>query len=365
MSLYRPKKSPHWHYDFQIKGVRFHGSTATPDRRAALAIQAKKRVEAAEGTALRKRRRMTLNEATGRYWAEVTDGQATADTRDYQFSKLNELMGKATLLSDVDGDAVSTFIARRRADIGDSSVNQEVRLLRSVMRRARDVWGVEIGAMPRWSDLLLQEPEERVRELTADEERRLFTVMRQDFHALVRFCLLTGIRKANAALLRWNQIDFVEGVVRLRTKSKRPGGDNHVVPLTPTLRAILQGERGRHESQVFTYVCQHGGPGKRTGSRQPFSEDGWARSWRAALKAAKIENFRFHDTRHTAATRILRSSGNLKVTQKLLGHKNIKTTARYAHVMLDDIRAAMVAVESRNSPGVVGNDFDKPLKQKS
>lgn len=365
MSLYRPQKSPHWHYDFQINGVRFHGSTGTPDRRSALSIEAKKRVEAAEGSALSKRKRMTLTEATGRYWAEVTDGQATADTRDYQFVRLNEIIGKATLLSHIDGDVVSTFIARRRADIGDSSVNQEVRLLRSVMRRARDVWGIEIAAMPKWSGLFLPEPEERVRELSADEERRLFAVLRPDFHALVRFCLLTGIRKSNAALLRWDQIDFGEGAIRLRTKSKRPGGDNHVVPLTPTLRAILQGEKGRHARQVFTYVCQHGGPGKRTGSRQPFTEDGWARSWRTALKDAGIEDFRFHDIRHTAATRILRSSGNLRVTQKLLGHKNIKTTTRYAHVTMEDVRGAMVAVESRNSPEPVADAANKPLKQKS
>ena len=89
---------------------------------------------------------------------------------------------------------------------------------------------------------------------------------------------------------------------------------------------------------------------KKERTRYPFSQSGWRRDWRKALKEESIEDFRFHDTRHTAATRILRASNNLKVTQQLLGHKDIATTARYAHAMHDDVRAAMDAVYSRNNP---------------
>jgi integrase len=56
--------------------------------------------------------------------------------------------------------------------------------------------------------------------------------------------------------------------------------------------------------------------------------------------------FRCHDTRHTAGTRYVRATGNLKGAQRLLGHARVETTTRYAHVLLEDIRAGQEAVEA-------------------
>ena len=84
--------------------------------------------------------------------------------------------------------------------------------------------------------------------------------------------------------------------------------------------------------------------------RYPFSKNGWARKWYKALEDAGIGDFRFHDLRHTKGTRALRATGNLKAVQKLLGHADITTTSRYAHALEDDVRAMMLASESRNSP---------------
>ncbi len=68
----------------------------------------------------------------------------------------------------------------------------------------------------------------------------------------------------------------------------------------------------------------------------------------AKLPRVKVSNFRFHDTRHTAATRILRVS-NLRVAQKLLGHEDIKTTTKYAHAMVEDIRNGLDAMSPTES----------------
>ena len=74
--------------------------------------------------------------------------------------------------------------------------------------------------------------------------------------------------------------------------------------------ALLANERGKHPTCVFTYECRRprvkGVKVKReAGKRYPFSRDGWRRDWYAALAAAGIDDFRFHDGRHTAATRTL------------------------------------------------------------
>ena len=64
-----------------------------------------------------------------------------------------------------------------------------------------------------------------------------------------------------------------------------------------------------------------------------------------------LSDFRFHDVRHTSATRLLRDSGNLKLVQKLLRHEDVATTVKYAHADDEDLRRAMESVEkSRKNP---------------
>lgn len=78
----------------------------------------------------------------------------------------------------------------------------------------------------------------------------------------------------------------------------------------------------------------------------PYSKQGWDRKWRRALAEAGIEGFRFHDTRHTALTRL----GSIEAAQRLANHSDIRTTRRYFHTSEDEVRKLMAAAESRNSP---------------
>jgi integrase len=231
------------------------------------------------------------------------------------------------------------------------SVNVEIEHLRAVLRRARDVWKVPVAEIE-WSKVLLAEAGEREHILSRDdEEPRLWAELRADFHAMVLFALISGVRLANVIELTWRQVDWEAGVIRFRIKSPKPGGELHYLPLTPALTAILSHERGRHPVRVFTYVCQRNrrvpqtGFIQQKGARYPFTHDGWRKEWKRALAAAAIEDFRFHDLRHTAATRTLRAGGNLKTVSRMLGHKNIATTSRYAHSDLGDVRAAMEQTE--------------------
>ena len=134
------------------------------------------------------------------------------------------------------------------------------------------------------------------------------------------------------------------------------GNKRHTLPMTDELRAILGAVMNNPTDQVFTYVGQrtriiHTTRDKRAvlrGERYPITLSGLNRAWRTygPKGAAGIADFRFHDLRHTAATRILRRTGNLKLVQRLLDHEDIATTAKYAHVDDADLLAAMEA-ESR------------------
>ena len=114
---------------------------------------------------------------------------------------------------------------------------------------------------------------------------------------------------------------------------------------------MLWAEKDRHPEKVFTYVARRTNQkqGLIKGERYPLSYEGFKIAARRAVQTSGAKNFRFHDTRHTAATRTLRKS-NLKVVQQLLGHANIQTTVKYAHAMNEDIRAALDAAGPTKRP---------------
>jgi integrase len=69
-----------------------------------------------------------------------------------------------------------------------------------------------------------------------------------------------------------------------------------------------------------------------------------------ALKRAGIRDFSFHDLRHTAATRVLRATGNLNIVKRMLRHENIRTTVKYAHSQHDDVLEGMEAAAAHQVP---------------
>jgi integrase len=359
--------SPIWYENFTVKGTRFRRGLATDDWETAEIIAAKTRSDALLGALTGKKPEHTLTQALGRYWLE--HGQYLASRNDIARlgTTLQDGLGKNVLLSAITAADLTTYAARRRATLSNRSVNIELEHLRAVIGRARNLWKVAVPELLAWQQILLEEAGEREHVLSRDdEEQRLFAALRTDFHPMVRFALLTGVRLGNVIGLEWSQVDWHAGTIVFRVESKKPGGELHYVPITPAVATILSRERGHHPTRVFTYVCARNrhDPKRHTlqnkGERYPFTRDGWRRAWADALAAAKIEDFRFHDLRHTAATRAQRAVGNLKTVQRMLGHKDIKTTLRYVRSDVADVRAAMEAVEKATlGPRVVGEEEKK------
>jgi integrase len=92
--------------------------------------------------------------------------------------------------------------------IKNGTVNRSViEPLRAVMNRARKNWEQTVKEI-NWKDFLLPEPKERVRELTADEEERMFASLREDYHPIVFFSIVSGFRLRECVNLRWTDIDW-------------------------------------------------------------------------------------------------------------------------------------------------------------
>lgn len=377
MTVYRPKNSPYYHYDFQHKGVRYHGSTGCSSKTDARKVEHDKRTEAAKG--VKEKPSTTLDDGFGLFWHDRGRFEKAHKTTEGQIETLVRLLGGGTFLHDLDDLSISSMIARRRGEtvrttwtgkakrkrkraeprlVSNATVNREIEVLRRAIRFLGGRFKVpEID----WSKHTLKESGERVRELSYDEERALFDTLRAedpDLADLVEFAELSGARKNAVVTLLWSKIDLRAGTAEVHTK----GGVWHRFPLTQRMKMIIA-NRPKVGPFVFTYVCRRPAPEdpkrkrprRLKGERYPYSKQGWDRRWRAMLAKAGITNFRFHDLRHTAGTRITRSS-NLKVAQKLLGHTRIETTARYAHVDDVDILSAMENVEAGRDHSHIGHN---------
>ena len=349
------KRGKVWHYAFSIRSRRFRGSTHTTDKTTAQRIEAKLRLEAAESRFFDAAGEMTLAEAFIRY-RQHSDLLPSGYTIACQLEKLRAL-GDTRVLSELSDHRIADYVSARRSDkargtqrlVSNATINNELTMLRAVLNRAAS-WDVNLPKVS-WKRHRLPDAAPRRRYLSMDEQERLLADLRPDFRPLVSFCLLTGARLGSAVALTWDAVDYAAGVVTFR---RMKGGGVHTVPITPSLRGLLMKERGKHPIYVFSYQCVEDRPSGTKGAKRikgqfyPYSRDGWRRPWLRALKAAGIVGFRFHDLRHTAGSRITRAAG-IAVARNLLGHTDITTTARYSHVLMEDVSRAMIEAEGHTA----------------
>ncbi len=215
--------------------------------------------------------------------------------------------------------------------------NQAVKLL-SKMYSLAEAWGnMPPGKNPCGS---VRRYKERSRErfLTPEEFRRLGKVL-QDAEAdgsvwppaiaALRLLMLTGCRKSEILTLRWDDVDRTAGELRLRDAKAGP----RMVPLTAPVRTVLDGIP-RIDGAPWVLVGQRPGTGL-------TKVDNY---WQSIRAKAGLEDVRIHDIRHSYASRALALGESLPTIGKLLGHRKVATTARYAHLMRDAEKEAATRV---------------------
>lgn len=356
MSVYKSPKSAHYQYDFQYKNHRFFGSTGATSRREAEAVERRKKDEArAEIGRLvdPTTAPLTMDIAAARYWREVGQHHAAPNTTWKNLERLIDFFGAEKRLVDITSDAVADLVARRRGEtikgrkaaarIAPATVNRStIEPLQKIFTRAKREWGATFPHEPDWRRHRLKEPEERVREVREVEESALDDSIRPDYRAFVAFARASGLRLAECLLTK-DKIHLAEGY--LATIGK--GGKMVRRPITGEMRAILAVELQNPTEWVFTYRAaraKKGPGGYPRGAALPITASGLKTLWRRARskRGAKLPaDLHFHDLRHDFATKLLRATGNLKLVQKSLGHADISTTTKYAHVHDDEILAGM------------------------
>lgn len=157
-----------------------------------------------------------------------------------------------------------------------------------------------------------------------------------DAHAVaaIRLLALTGLRLREVLHLKWTEVDIERGFLTLaHTKTKR-----RIVPLGAPALSVLAGLE-----RIGSFVVASTSAG--TKDERPRHD--LKRPWQAVTRHAGLPGLRIHDLRHTAASVGAGSGLGLVVIGGLLGHKNARTTARYAHIADTPLRAAADTVSGR------------------
>jgi integrase len=339
MTVYRPKGSPYFHFDFQFRGKRFYGSTNLTSRRFAEQFEGRERQKAALPVIAKPP--ITLDEACGLRQDYLEERPSWPTVRPMLAALLT--IGANRLLADIHQVDLMRHFAKRRNGRMDSSVNREIEEARSVWRTAAKA-RFDVGDMPDWGALMYEIKEAPPRELSWAEEDRLFPEIRSDLADACVMALRSGWRKREVLSLRWNDVDFANAEAATRTY-------------------VCQKTTSKHRDKLGRLQ-----PARQKGQRYPLTATVLRKPWAAAKRAAGVDGFRFHDLRHTAGTRIVRATGNIALAKRALEHKSIRSTLRYAHVLNDDVRKGLDAANSRNSPETPESgslEMGSPLAEKS
>ncbi|MGF6604844.1 integrase [Paraburkholderia sp. GAS448] len=199
--------------------------------------------------------------------------------------------------------------------------NRYLATIRGMLNAAAGVWEW-IDRAPLLTDV--PEAKRRIRWITPDQASRLLEEMTTDWmRDITEMAFNTGLRWYNISGMEWTQVDLVRRRAWIhpdQAKAKKPIG----VPLNEAAVEVIRRQLGKHPVYVF---ARNGKPRRKSDMHQ----------WRRACARAGLENFRFHDTRHTWASWHVQNGTPLNVLMELGGWSNYEMVLRYAHLAPDHL----------------------------
>lgn len=318
MALFKRGKT--WWVRFTApSGKQIRCSARTTDRKAAQKYHDSLKLEYWRVEQLGGKPRFTWQEAVER-WLDETEHKASRRDDLNHLRQLHPLVGHLHL-DEISRDIVDQFIRKRKdSGVSNATINRGLALIRAILRRAHREWEW-LESVP--TIKLLPEPKRRVRWLSRDQVDQLMIVLPSHLKALVRFTLATGLRLSNVTGLEWEQVDLERHCLWIHADQAK-GKKAIPVPLNEDALSVLHEQRGKHSQFVFTY-------------RNQAIKNANTKAWRKALKKVGIEDFRWHDLRHTWATWHVQCGTPLNVLQELGGWSNQEMVQRYAHLSAEHL----------------------------
>ena len=248
--------------------------------------------------------------------------------KDYQGSRVKEQKSRAQHWIDILGERKIIDISSN--DISDGINSLSPKLSNATKNRYKAVISVIFSYACRNYGLIhnpvqnirsLPENNARTRYLSEEEKTRLFKACRSSqwdkLYVLVLMAITTGARKGELMNLHWSDVDFDRQTAYVKTTKN---GQPKVMPLTREVIKELSRFKDQEPELIFNSEIK---PNK------PYE---FRKQWIKALDKAEIDNFRFHDLRHTCASYLAMNGCSLLEIADVLGHKQIQMTKRYAHL---------------------------------
>ncbi len=334
---YFRKKGKTLYWEFMHKGKRYTIRLGNITKSEARTLVAKIKAKIISGEWEKEANKIpTMSQLINAYkkWYE-NHSPARKRSKETHFSRLDLLekfFGKLKA-NEVSWFTVESYKGKRLEEgVSKSTINKELKILKSVFNRAKKL-GIYNGEIPK-IDLFKDEEREILRYLTPEEAERLINACPDWFKPVVIFALNTGLRAGEIFSLTWDNVDFENRVIRIESKSTKTK-DVYTLPMNDVVYDLLlqvkkeQEEKDINHGYVFT---------NSKGLPYRYEDKTYRRVFKTACKRAGIENFRFHDLRHTFASWVAMKSRDIYAVQKLLNHKDIRMTKRYAHLTQEYLR---------------------------
>jgi integrase len=225
-------------------------------------------------------------------------------------------------ISDITAEDGERFKAVRSGQVKPATVNREMTVFKHMMSKALE-WKLLV-ANPLRGVRSLNVPKRLERILEVNEELRLLSAcdhVRSKFlRPVIVLALNTGMRRGELLSLQWSQVNFSRRKIRI-LNAKTESGERTIPMNSMTYAALSSLKRNRKSELVF--------PSNRKEGKRILD---LKKGFKKAVREAELHgNLRFHDLRHTFATRLVQAGVDIITVQHLLGHARISMTARYAH----------------------------------
>lgn len=284
--------------------------------------------------------RTTIANALDRYEREIvpTKKASTQRREGARIRTLKEAFGKYSLAA-VGPDLIAKFRDERiEAGKANNTVRLELALLGHLFTVAIKEWHIGLTYNPVANIRKPSPGVGRDRRLTEEEQTRLLTAV--DKHSnpmlgwVVRLAIETGMRQSEILGLRRSQVELNRRIVRL---ANTKNDSSRTVPLTMLATAVLRDALQNPVRPIDTDLLFFGEPGK-DGKRRAYQ---FTKVWNGIKKRTGLADFRFHDLRHEAVSRLVEGGLSDQEVASISGHKSMQMLRRYTHLRTEDLVAKL------------------------
>jgi len=326
-----------------IDGKRIQVSLKTDNKRLAEKLAAKLLTDIIEGRHFEK---VKAKEISFRQMVEKFMKKYGKSRQETSLKHLLPVFGNLALV-DITTEKISDYIDWRLETVKPATVYQDFALLRRMFNVARREWKWTRENPVADLSFTVGNKNARDRWLSFDEEKALLSCCSPLWlRGVILFALNTGMRRGEILALKWSSVDIKRMLI---TVERSKNGEKRSIPMSMTLSSLMK-------KPMLVSISNRVFPHSVSAVKDAFDR---------ARDKAQIKDFKFHDLRHTFATRLVQHGVDLYKVKELLGHKTIAMTMRYAHHCPESLRSSIEVLDNWYNSGTISDHCGYPSDEES